>query len=179
MKPIATTTINDIRNLAETAGAANQNLKEEITILQHELQRISEAHRKVIDGAIAKARNAQAKLAAAVAAHPEMFTNPKTLTIAGMKIGFAKAQDKRDIPNEAATITMIRENLPDLASLLVKTAESVVKAALKQLTAEQLLSIGVLLTEGEDEVVCSHVEGDADKIAATLIKAAVEKATEQ
>ncbi len=168
-------TLADLESLALSAQRAHQLLTEEIAALEDALTTTATSHRRVIQSAVGKARSTLAKLYEAVEAAPALFEKPKSRVIHGIKVGYAKAPDTFTVPNEEETIAAIARLLPALATVLVKRESSIVKGALKQLDQEMLLQLGVLVTAGENEIICRPVDGDIDRLVNALLKVAKSK----
>ncbi|WP_043585335.1 hypothetical protein [Geminisphaera colitermitum] len=73
---------------------ARRVLNERVNALEDEIR---DAQRRKLPGiktALAVAADTQATLAAVIQQHPGLFTNPKTITLHGIKIGFQKGKGK-------------------------------------------------------------------------------------
>lgn len=172
-------TLDQIERLAEACSTAESHLNDEMQILDHELKEVAKSHRKVLTAAVRATKKAYADLANAVAESPELFGKPKSRVLHGIKVGYKKDKDSFEVASEEHTISRIRQQLPELEILLVKSEESVIKAALKQLTDAQLIEIGVLKHIGENKPFCEAEEGDWEKAVRDLIKSAKETVTSE
>jgi hypothetical protein len=166
----------DTKTLATLAfkfDAANASLRDRVTCFEHDLQDVQKAHRRDIDSALRAVIASRRELCAAVEEAPELFTNPKTLTLNGVRFGFRKEVDSVDVPNEETTIAACEELFRGADSNpVVVVKKSLVAAALKKLSPEEMELVGVQLVKGGDAVFCEPVEGDADKLVAALVKEA-------
>ena len=139
---------------------------------------IREAHRKIVKQRLRQLRHRVAKVdearealrdALAEAVAEGLFEKPRTRAVGAVKIGLRKKPGKLAVADEARTIELIGRKMPDRRAALVKTAETVVKAALKNLSVRECASIGVVLEEDQDELVIRMSSDDVDKLVATLL----------
>ncbi len=166
-------TLDTLTALCKTYAEADQALRELVTIFDHDLQELKQEHERPIATALRKARRAQASLVLAVEEGADLFVQPKTRVLEGIKVGLRKLPDAIAALDEAITITLIRKHLPEpLVDVLIAQEESLVKAALKQLDDAQLAQIGAERTAGAQAVVCDPVDGDVDKLIKQLMSQA-------
>ncbi|WP_299440229.1 host-nuclease inhibitor Gam family protein [uncultured Rhodospira sp.] len=171
-------TLGDIEALAKTYSEAHGKLADEVRAVEEEMARVKRQHlariRRLVDGA----SNARDRLAAAVGEASDLFQSPRTLTLHGIKVGFAKGKGKLEYADAAKVCDLIRKHFPDQVETLVKTSETPVKGALNQLSVAELRRIGVTVVEAGDEVVVRVTDSEIDKMVDALLKdaAAVETA---
>ena len=140
---------------------------------EHDLQDVQKTHRRAIDGALKTLLAARRELAAQVEAARELFANPKTLVLSGVKVGFRKDPDGVDVPNEETTLSACKELFKGADSNpVVAVKESLVIPALRKLSPAEMELVGVVPTKGVDVVVVEPVEGDVEKLIAALVKEA-------
>ena len=114
----------------------------------------------------------------AVAECPELFDKPRAHQFDGVKIGFRKAQDKLNF-DEAATIGLIRKHMKDQANTLIKTKESLILSAVKNLDQKKQAKVGVGVLKGGDEPFVSSGTADLTKFIDTLISKALQEEQEK
>lgn len=169
-------TMTEIEQLTRDYSEARAYLTGVVTALQTELERLKPPALPLIRKAVGDTGEAHGRLHAAVEASPELFTKPKTITIAGIRVGYMKQKGKVVIEDEEKTIARIRKLLPeDQAVLLINVKESVHKPSVYDLVAADLKRLGISITDDEDAVVIKPVDGEVDKLVNALL-AEAEKA---
>lgn len=172
-------TLDQLTKLATAYNLAETNLHEVVTLFNKDLISVKDSYKKELGAALKRAKRAQAELVDAISQSTDLFTNPKSRVLDGIKVGLRKSADGVEVTNEEATIELIRKHLPeDLAKILIGTKETITKNALKKLTKEQLALIGAEVIEGQDAIVCEPVEGDVEKLISQLMKAAKQETIE-
>lgn len=173
-------TLDQITKLATAYNLAETNLHEVLTLFNKDLTDVKDSYKKELGAALRRAKRAQAELVDAIAQSTELFANPKSRILDGIKVGLRKSADGVEVTNEEATIELIRKHLPeDLAKILIGTKETITKSALKKLTKEQLALIGAEPVTGQDSIICEPVDGDVEKLIAQLMKAAKQETIEE
>ena len=117
-------------------------------------------------GALTKASE-RLRAAVSQAVQQGMFAKPRTRVFEGVRIGIKKHPDSLEVSDEAKAIGLIRQHLTEEADRLIRTRESLDKAALKSLDPAELRKIGVKLVAGEDEIIAGT--SGADALAASLL----------
>ncbi len=158
-----------ITDLARTFAAARRALSQKVEAAQAEIDTVRAAHIPEIQALTNDVANVSDMLLAAVEASPELFTKPKSQTLFGVKVGFAKQPGKISWDDAAQVLKLIKKHLPDQAELLIKTTEKPVKSALNGLPATQLKRIGVTVTEAGDRAFVTPVDGDLEKLVHALL----------
>lgn len=139
--------------------------------LKQEAEKLREKYKPKLKKLIDAAAESKAELEAAIVDNPELFVEPKTRTISGIKIGFRKESDELVYNNdEASIIALIKEFLPKKKNVLIKVDEKLVKTALKKLSAEELKSIDCVIEEGDDVVYIGTADSEIDKFIQSLTK---------
>ncbi len=168
--------LGTIEALAKTYAAARDELAEATRVTTDMLDRVKAQRTPVIRRRVEAASNARAQLEAAIAASKPLFKSPKTITLHGIRCGFAKAKGKIVIVDDQATVKAIRRHLPEQFETLVKVTEKPLKGALQNLSAADLKRIGVTVEEATDEVVAKAADGEIDKLVEALLKDAADAA---
>ncbi|MER2539326.1 MAG: hypothetical protein ABTQ26_08805 [Azonexus sp.] len=167
--------ITEIRAAAQRLAEAHLATLTRSTILQDALAKsikpIYERHRAGIDAAAEEEAAAKAELQALIDAAPQLFKRPRSMTVDCVKTGYRKADDSLDWDDEANVIARIRAfpELADLASILVRTVESLNVGALAELTGAQRRSIGVRHVEGVDQSFISFGDSTVDKVMKAIM----------
>jgi hypothetical protein len=163
----------------EATAEAYARDREELSSIVGALQAvIDEARRRAmpeIREAVRNAAESRDRLRAMIEAAPELFDNPRTRVIAGVKLGFRKQKGKVEFDDEGKVIERIRAQLPkDQAELLIRVRESVHKPAVYDLTAGDLKRLGIRITDDCDELVIKPADSEVDKLVAALLDEAGE-----
>ncbi len=163
--------MNDIDPLAKShaaalevlAGARDAYIEEEHVLLRKYGARLRKSAETL--------KASQAALAAAIAANPTCFVKPRTVILHGLKIGLQKEKGKLAWDDEDAVIARIRKLLPEeQAELLIRVQETVVKAAVYDLTASDLKRLGIRIEADSDKVVIKSALADLDKWLDMVLK---------
>lgn len=106
---------------------------------------------------------------------PDLFTRPRTLTIAGIRVGYTKGKGTIEWDDPDTVIRLIRRHFADdLADALIKRTEAPIKKALAALPAADLKRIGCRIASTGDTTIVHPVDSDTDKLVEALIAAATE-----
>jgi len=167
------TPLQTINAVATTLASRREVLADIVRAIEAEHRATMNKHRARLRAAYNAVAAGTSDLHAEIAAHPELFLQPRTFVIAGLKIGFQKGKGKVLIADEPKTIALIRKHLdPDAAATLIKTEESVIKKAACNLPASDLKRLGIEITDAGDTVVIAPVDTALDKLLERLIEEA-------
>ena len=101
-------------------------------------------------------------------ANPQQFVRPRTRALAGCRVGYRKRPGQIEIDPERA-IKRIRELMPQREKDLVRTKETLVKPALRNLSAAELAALGGRMVEVDDEVVIAVPKDTLAKLVDALL----------
>lgn len=158
-----------ISDLARTFAAARRDLTQAVATAQAEIDAVRAAHIPEIQALTTDMANVYDMLLAAVESSPSLFTKPKSQTLFGVKVGFAKQPGKISWADVTQVLKLIKKHLPKQAELLIKTTEKPVKNALNGLSAADLKRIGVTVTKAGDRPFVTPVDGDLEKLVQALL----------
>lgn len=144
-------------------------LAERVTALEDEVEKLKRRRMPGIRSAVQSAAQARAELAAHIERHPDLFEKPRTVVVAGVRVGLMKGKGQIVWDSPAQVVRMIRKHFPDQADALVKVTETPVKKALANLTTAELKKLGARVEETGDAVVIKPVDGDVDRLVAALL----------
>lgn len=161
--------LDDITNLCRTFAAARRALAQDVEAAQTEIDKVKAEHLEIISARTRDVAQVYDELFAAIEQSPGLFTKPRTQTLFGVKVGYAKGRGKISWKDRDQVVALIRKHLADQADLLIKTVEKPVKAALNGLPVSDLRRIGVTVVEAGDQVVIAPQDGDLDKMVAALL----------
>ncbi len=156
--------ITEIEKGAREYADARALLSSLVTQLQEELEAARRVRLPGIKKAVAVAADAKSRLRASIEAAPDLFVKPRTITVAGVKVGYQKSKGKILVDEEGQVIKRIHRWLPDLAEDLIQTKEKLIKKALEKLSAAQLKKLGVTVEQDGDLIVIRPVDGDMEKL---------------
>ena len=169
-------TLEDIETQAKHYAAAREVLADIVGTMNGEIEDIKRRNMRRLKKAVAAASEHRAALKACIEDGPDLFVRPRTVVMHGIKLGFQKGKGKIEIEDPARTCKLIHKHFtPDIVELLIATEETLVKAALNELSASDLRKIDVQVTEAGDQVVIKPADSAVDKLVEALLKAAVEE----
>lgn len=169
------TTLTDIEQLTRAYADARGVLSERVAALQQEMEAARRRRLRGIREAAARAADARGALHAAVEGAPELFERPRTVTIAGIKIGWQKGRGEIVWDDAERVVALINRHLTEQADVLIRVTEMPIKSALAQLSAADLRRIGVTVVETGDQVVIRPVDGEIDRLVDALLREAAEE----
>lgn len=137
--------------------------------LQDEIEAIKRRRLQGIKNAVAKAAEARSELEQAVEMGPHLFVKPKTMVIAGIRVGFTKQKGRLVFDDPAKVVQLIRKHLPEQFDNLVSVKETPLKGGLQQLSGVELKKIGVQIEADVDQVVVKSTDTDVDKLVSALL----------
>jgi hypothetical protein len=172
--------IAQIDALAEDYAQARDILAQRVERFETLMQKIRTRFSPGIKSAAVGAANSQGLLSAGITRNPELFKKPRTMTLHGIKLGFAKGKGKITWGDEDKVVAAIRRHFAqDMAATLIRTVEVPVKDALAQLPAKELRLLGVQVEEAGDRIYIKAADSEIDKLVAAILKeGAVDEAEE-
>lgn len=147
-------------------------LAERVQDLEAEVEKLKRRRLPGIKSAVHAAAQARDELSAHIEAHPHLFERPRTVVIAGIRVGLMKGKGKIEFDDKARVLRLIRKHLPDQVDSLVRVTEAPVKKALGNLSTAELKRIGCTVEETDDQIVIKPVDGNVDKLVSALLKEA-------
>lgn len=172
-------TLEQIRAAAERLSNAHNDTSGNAALMQAEIKSaiapIFDKYKTTLDAYAAAEASAQADLNALLIAAPQLFVKPRSLTVDGVRCGYLKAADSIDWGDDAAVIARIKALLPDQATLLIRTQESLVADALAGLDPKDLVKIGVRTVTGADNHFITVSDNDVEKLTKLVIAAAASR----
>jgi len=166
------TTITELDRIEDLTRAFSKQraiLAERVEDLEAELLAIKRRKLRGIRSALAKTKDAQSELENVIAANPEAFVKPRTVTIDGVRVGLAKGKGRVTWADEQRVVELIDRHFPDRAETLVKTTRKPIRSALGTLTTAELRKIGCTVTETGDQIVIKPQDSELDKLIGRLL----------
>ena len=169
--------MTEIERLTSLYAAAYQDLSEEAGALVEKIEQIKRQHLAEIKKAVARSAERKAALKAAIEAALELFERPRTVVIAGIKVGWQKGKGKLVLDDPDAVVERIDRLLPEQAETLISTYRVPNKTGLVALDAGALKRLGCRIEGTGDEVVIRPVDGEVEKVVEALLKGAESEGT--
>lgn len=171
------TPLAKIDALAFNLSKRRAALADLVAEIETEQRAVLSRHRVKLRELYAVTAGAQAALYADVEAHPELFVKPRTLTLHGVKVGFAKAPGRMEIDDEARTITLAKKHLDEeQLALIVSVRESINKKAAAGLSVADLKKLGIRIEETGDRLVLTYMDSALDALLERLLEDAKDEA---
>ena len=114
-----------------------------------------------IEALAAQLAEARDRLAAAIAAAPDLFEKKRSVVIHGIKTGFQRRHGSVEWDDDAALVAAIRRHVPERFAELVEVTERPMKEALAELDAATLESLGVRVKPAGERVIVRLIEDRA------------------
>lgn len=149
--------------------AAHDLLAERVASMNDEIEKIKRRRLPGIKTAVQAAADARATLAGEIEKAPELFEKPKTVTIAGIRVGYAKGKGKIILDDPKRTLTLIKKNFPSLAPTCIRTSAAPNLKALANVPISTLKALGGRVEETGDQVVIKPVDDEVDKLVSALL----------
>lgn len=163
-------TMMEIENLTKKYSEAREALAQRVNVLERKLDDVKDQHLPSIKSALAKAKEAEARLKGVIEESAGLFEKPKTQIFHGVKIGYQKGKGAIEWDDVASVIQRIKKFFPDKADALIRVIEQPDKKALSDLPAADLKRLGVTIVEAGDEILIRPVDSEVDRIVAALLK---------
>lgn len=113
--------INQMESLCAAYDVECVELEIRIAQLEADLEVVKQKHLPGLKKQAAKLAAREAELYSAVENAPELFEKPKTLVIAGTKVGFANSIGSVSFEDDAYVVKQVEKHFPDRFDELVKT----------------------------------------------------------
>lgn len=176
IKPI---TLADIELACRNYDAAVTDLEEVIGTFNRDLEEVKLKHIQTIKRKAGIVARCEAEAVMLRDSAPELFTKPRAFVLAGIKIGFKKAEGKLVFTDAAEVVAAIKAKFPDLTDALIRQSEEPNKDALKEtLTEEELATVHCRIEGKGDQGILARAAGEieklVDKMISRLVSASVE-----
>lgn len=165
----APTALTQIEQLTKEFAATRDVLSERMTSFQEEMQNVRNRRMAGIKSAVVNARDARSKLEQAISANRDAFTDPRTITVHGIKVGIVKGKGRIEWDDEPRVVELIEKHFPDKAKVLVKTTKKPIRKAIAALSVADLKKIGATATEAGDIVLIKPADDEIDKLVSALL----------
>lgn len=179
-QPVAPShTLGDIERLCKEYEETSANLEAALGELESDLAAVRSKHIAALKRHAGIVARREAELLSAIEASSNLFKKPRTLTLHGVKIGFATNTVGRLVFEDAdAVVKLIEKHFGKDAQSYISTKPEPDKDALKTLDAADLKKLGCHIEGVGDVVVCRRVAGDIEKLMNTLTRKLAEAMVE-
>jgi len=168
-----TISFSDIEAAAVQLASARKRIAEAVGALNAEIESARARHHAGVRAAALAGADAFDRLSARIQSRPDLFENPRTVVIDGIKVGFQKGKGSIEFDDEDRAMQRIRRHLPDEAEKLIGCRFFIVKNAVARLPAADIKRIGGQIVGAEDQVLIKPLDTETDRLIAAAIKAAL------
>ena len=170
-------TLNEIEARAKRYAEAREVLAVIVGELHASIEKLKRSSMSDIKRAVARVAEQHDKLKEMIGEAPTLFAKPRTLTLHGIRCGYAKGKGGITYDDADAVVAAIQKHLPEQEEALIRWTGKPLKEALNQLDVSDLKRIGCRVVGTGDQIVIKPVDSEVDKLLDALIKDAV--ATEE
>jgi hypothetical protein len=161
--------LSDIERLCREYRKHYDELAERCRVMNEEIEAVKRRRLQGIKNAVHRANDARSELEQAISVAPHLFEKPKSLVIAGIRVGYAKQKGRLVFDDAGKVVALIRKHLPEQFDNLVSTKETPLKGGLQQLSGAELKRIGVQIEADVDQVIVKSTDTEVDKLVNALI----------
>jgi arsenate reductase-like glutaredoxin family protein len=164
-----TVDLGTIEKRAQSYRKEYDNLADLCQAMNEEIEAIKRKRLRAIKNSVNRTNDARSELEQAITQRPDLFERPKTMVIAGIRVGYTKQKGKLVFQDPAKVVALIRKHLPEQFDNLVSVKETPLKGGLSQLSGAELKKIGVQIEADVDQVVVKSTDTEVDKLVNALI----------
>ena len=163
-------TLGEIERMVKEFREARTVLRDRVQVLEDETVALKKKYINSIRKGVEWASEKQARLRAAIEQSPELFEQPRTLTLFGIKFGFMKRKGKLEWDDTETVVKLIKKYFPEEWKTYVKITEKPSKSALETLTVAELKKVGVTAEDAGDAVYIKPTDSEIDKFVDKLLQ---------
>lgn len=160
--------MNRIERLCAILAHARSQLGDRVTQVRDDMEAIKRKALPLIRNSVGKFKSAEAELRAEIEAHPELFAQPKTRVLHGIRVGYMKQRGRIEWDDADAVVAAIERMYGADAEQLLAVTKKPLRNALANLPAKDLKRLGVAVTDDSDVVVIKPADGDVEKLLDAL-----------
>lgn len=168
-----TVTLAEIEQAAHAHHRSTQHLASVADGYRAEAETLRRKYRGRLKAGAARVGETLIALRNLIQEAPHLFSRPRTIALAGFKVGLQKGKGKVAFGDSDRVVAAIRKHLADEADSLIVTKETPDKTALAKLDARTLAKLGCTLTGTADEVVVKRLDTQADRLIDAIVKDAL------
>lgn len=168
-------TMADVETRTKRFSDARGHVTEYVSELNAELETIKRQALPRLKELVARAAQREAELRTLLEATPHLFTDPKTQTFHGIKVGFRKGSGAIDWTDDAELVARLKKVFGDESAGYIRTTEKPIARALGTMDASTLKKLGCTVEDTGDVVVIKATDSDVEKIVSALLKGAGEE----
>jgi hypothetical protein len=174
MKTIAQTPATErLDALAKHYAQRRARVATLVSRMDEKIRAIHREFRADLTEALGTAEGALMALHVEVEQHPELFVQPRTWTLHGIKFGFKKGAGRVEFEDEAKVIERLKKRFGELSPEVdrcVEVKEKLVLDQLRELEGKDLAALGVVIEGTDDVVFIKSVDTAVDKLVKLLLK---------
>lgn len=172
-------TLKEIELKAKHFADARARLAEDVRDLQDIVEKAKRTALPTIKERVRAVKDHEAALRALVGDSAELFVKPRTVTVHGVKVGFAKGKGKVTFEDADQVLKLIKKHFFDeQAAMLIATTEKPNKEAILLLAARDVKMIACAVVGTGDQVVVKDTASDVDKLVTALLEESAEEEVE-
>ena len=162
--------LKQFEKLTGNYSSATQQLADLRDRVKEEAEKLKKKYESLIKSAVNAVSASYDELKNSIVENPDLFVTPKTRTISGIKFGFREETDKLVYVDEQTVIELIKTEIPNKKKQLINVKESLIKVAMKKLSADELKKIDCSLEKGDDIPYIGSADNEIDKFINSLMK---------
>lgn len=166
-----------IEHVTTDYATARMALNHAVQAMQTAIEAAKQQHMASVKAALAHVADLHSALNAQIAGNPQLFVKPRTVSIAGVKVGLTKGKGGIAFDDPEAVVRRIEKLFADDAELLDQLLivnKKPRKEGLLQLEVAELKKLGCDVLLAGDQVVIKPADTEVDKLVRALLKAATE-----
>ena len=167
--------LTDIETKTTHYARQRESLAAAVTELNDAIESLKRKHIGVIKRRVAVAAEAHNELSDVIKSAPHLFEKPRSVIIAGIKVGYQKGKGVLTWTNGDRVCELIEKHFPEEYETLVKVSMTPVKGALAQKSAADLRRIGVTVEDTGDQVLIKPTDTAVDKLVSALLAEAADE----
>lgn len=163
-------TLKEIEIKAKYYSDARARLAEDVRELQDLVEQVKRSALPTIKELVRAAKDHEAALRALIGDSAELFVKPRTVTVHGVKVGYAKGKGKVTFEDGDRVVELIKKHFSREADVLINTTEKPNKEAILSLPVGDAKKIACAITGTGDQVVIKDTASDVDKLVTALLE---------
>lgn len=161
----------ELNEKTELYAQNRKHLAAVVESMQQEIDQIKQKYRDQVTYFAQETANSKAELIAFIEDNKSLFDKPRTRELHGIKVGLRKAKGSVTFKDEARSVQLIRNLLPEEQSeLLINVKESVYKPAVTDLSVADLRRLGITVEADTDVPVVKDNQASIDKLVDEIIQ---------
>lgn len=161
--------IQTITKLTQEFAAAHAELNYLGQTIDAEIATMKVEHAARFRALSAKVRERHAKLSTAIGEAPELFEKPRTMVIAGVRVGLAKGKGGIEYGDPDDVVRRIEKQYGEESDQYLHVKKCPDKEALEKLPTGDLMKLGCAVVNAGDKPVIKPLDGEMTTLAKSLL----------